>query len=106
MKFAVVLAIFAAFVAVGAAPVETNAQRMARGLPPLYPPSMKRASPVEGTRYLPSTFSTQLTFCDLQPPNAPNLPSTGNSEKLAPLFHHSYHRLPEIAIRFVQLEVR
>ena len=47
MKFAFVVAIFAAFVAVGASPVETNAQRMARGLPPLYPQALKRGSPLE-----------------------------------------------------------
>jgi hypothetical protein len=49
MQFTLVLAIFAAFAAVGAAPTETNAQRMARGLPPL--PPVKR-SPVEGKQSL------------------------------------------------------
>jgi hypothetical protein len=48
MQFTLVFAIFAACVAVGASPVETNGQRMARGLPPLYPPNMKRGTPVAG----------------------------------------------------------
>jgi hypothetical protein len=49
MKFTFVIAIFAAIVAVGAIPVETNAERMARGLPPLSPVNLKRGTPVEGT---------------------------------------------------------
>jgi hypothetical protein len=53
MKF-FVIAIFAAFAAVGAAPIpfETNAQRMARGLPPSFPPNLKRGTPVDGTQSL------------------------------------------------------
>lgn len=38
MNFTFVLAVFAAVLAVGAAPTgDTNAQRLARGLPPLAP---------------------------------------------------------------------
>jgi len=45
MQFTLVLTIFAGFAAVGASLAETNAQRMARGLPPL--PPVKR-TPVAG----------------------------------------------------------
>jgi hypothetical protein len=48
MKFTFAIAALAALVAVHAAPAETNAQRMARGLPPLYPANLKRGTPVEG----------------------------------------------------------
>jgi len=48
MKFTFVIAILAALLVVEAAPVETNAQRMARGLPPLYPQNLKRGTPVDG----------------------------------------------------------
>lgn len=48
MKFSIAFAVLAAVVAtVGAAPVETNAQRMARGLPPKAP--ARRATPAFGT---------------------------------------------------------
>ena len=59
MQFTLVLAIFAAFAAVGAAPTETNAQRMARGLPPLAP--VKR-TPVAGTQSLILSAGTLLTL--------------------------------------------
>jgi len=45
MNFTFFVAVFAAVLAVGAAPTaETNAQRLARGLPPLAP-VQKRGSP-------------------------------------------------------------
>jgi len=47
MRFTIVFAILAALAVVEAVPVETNAQRMARGLPPLYPSNLKRGTPVE-----------------------------------------------------------
>jgi hypothetical protein len=53
MQFTLVLAICAACVAVGASPVETNGQRMARGLPPLYPVNLKRGSPVARGMWFP-----------------------------------------------------
>ncbi|KAG9308324.1 hypothetical protein JVU11DRAFT_12088 [Chiua virens] len=49
MKFSVVLALAAAVTVVSA---ETNAQRMARGLPPMAP--AKRATPVQQKRHKPS----------------------------------------------------
>lgn len=48
MNFTFFVAVFAAVLAVGAAPTaETNAQRLARGLPPLAP-VQKRGSPSAG----------------------------------------------------------
>ena len=47
MKFTAVLAVLAGAAAVSASPgVETNAQRLARGLPPL--PPARRGTPVVG----------------------------------------------------------
>ncbi|KIM77039.1 hypothetical protein PILCRDRAFT_825790 [Piloderma croceum F 1598] len=50
MKFTFVIAMLAALLVVEAVPVETNAQRMARGLPPLYPQNLKRGTPVDVAR--------------------------------------------------------
>jgi len=50
MKFTFLLAVLAVFVAVEAAPAETNAQRLARGLPPLYPQNLKRGTPVAAAK--------------------------------------------------------
>ncbi|KIM77042.1 hypothetical protein PILCRDRAFT_825797 [Piloderma croceum F 1598] len=47
MNFTFVLAILAALLVVGAAPVETNGDRMARGLPPLYPAKLRRGTLVD-----------------------------------------------------------
>jgi hypothetical protein len=59
MQFTLVLAIFTAFAAVGAASPETNAQRMARGLPPF--PPVKRTH-VAGTQPLILFTGTRLTL--------------------------------------------
>jgi hypothetical protein len=55
MQFTLVLAIFAAFAAVGVSHSDTNARRMARGLPPL--PPVKR-TPVEGAQPLILSIGT------------------------------------------------
>ncbi|KZP17046.1 hypothetical protein FIBSPDRAFT_957159 [Athelia psychrophila] len=55
MKFASAIAFLAAIAAVSAAPTETNAKRMARGLPPLAPVIHDRATPVaHSVRGMPS----------------------------------------------------
>jgi hypothetical protein len=74
MQLTLVLAIFAAFAAAGASLSETNAQRMARGLPPLPP---VRRTPVEGTQPLILSTGTRLTLgyfqvpCVGKPPSRP-----------------------------------
>lgn len=66
MNFTFVVAFLAAALAVGAAPIgETNAQRLARGLPPLAPSNLKRGSPVAGNGFLAALLSTNTT--DKQP---------------------------------------
>ena len=71
MKFTFVIAILAALLVVEAAPFETNAQRMARGLPPLYPANLKRGTPVDGTLFhlLPKN---SIDLDDIQSRNAVN----------------------------------
>jgi hypothetical protein len=54
MNFTFTLALFTAFMLAGAAPtpIERNAERLARGLPPLSPANLQRragGSPVQGT---------------------------------------------------------
>lgn len=65
MKFTVAVALFAAAMgAVDARPSETNAHRLARGLPPL--PPVRRATPVEGIyRSILVLFSPSLTLSQL-----------------------------------------
>jgi len=63
MKFTAVLTILivAVATAVGAVPsVETNAFRLARGLPPL--PPGKRATPVSRSSFLPALELLLLTY--------------------------------------------
>jgi len=57
MNFTFVLAVFAAVLAVSAAPAaDTNAQRLARGLPPLAPVQKRGTPSYKAKRAAPSTY--------------------------------------------------
>lgn len=64
MKFTSAIAFLAVIVAVTAAPSETNAKRMARGLPPRAPIIHDRATPVNRTSLTCNFFLGHLLTCN------------------------------------------